>query len=188
MTAANILNDGDLPLPLRGRRKKGSPFLVLATILLVFAAAVGAGFLVLRPTTLRIAVGPPGSDDHNLVQALAETFTHDRSSVRLSLVPTAGPLDSIAALAGGKADLAVARTDEELPEGTDSVAILRKNVVVLWAPSGTKRKGAGKEAKAKIKAIDDLPGHRIAVVGRTDVNIKLLRVILTESGVNPDKV
>jgi hypothetical protein len=82
----------------------------------------------------------------------------------------------------------VARTDEEMPDGTESVAILRKNVVVLWAPSGGKHKGSGKEARAKIKAIDDLAGHRVGVVGRTDVNSKLLRVILTESGVNPDKV
>jgi TRAP transporter TAXI family solute receptor len=189
MSASDIL-DGLKDLPVRGRRKKGAPFLILATALLIFAAVVGACFLILRPTTLRIAVGPPGSDDQNLIQALAQTFARDGSSVRLSLVTTAGPLDSIAALAAGNADLAVGRTDEEMPDGTESVAILRKNVVVLWAASGTKRKGSGKDAKAttKIKAIDDLAGHRVGVVGRTEVNSKLLRVILTESGVNPDKV
>jgi TRAP-type uncharacterized transport system substrate-binding protein len=191
MSASDIL-DGLKDLPVRGRRKRGSPFLILATVLLIFAAVVGACFLILRPTTLRIAVGPSGSDDQNLVQALAQTFARDGSSVRLSLVTTAGPVDSIAALAAGKADLAVGRTDEEMPDGTESVAILRKNVVVLWAPSGGKRKGSGKDAKekikAKIKAIDDLAGHRIGVVGRTDVNSKLLRVILSESGVSPDKV
>jgi TRAP transporter TAXI family solute receptor len=189
MSASDIL-DGLKDLPVRGRRKKGAPFLILATALLIFAAVVGACFLILRPTTLRIAVGPAGSDDQNLIQALAQAFARDGSSVRLSLVTTAGPLDSIAALAAGNADLAVGRTDEEMPDGTESVAILRKNVVVLWAGSGTKRKGSGKDAKAttKIKAIDDLAGHRVGVVGRTDVNSKLLRVILTESGVNPDKV
>ncbi len=45
-----------------------------------------------------------------------------------------------------------------------------------------------KETKSKIKAIADLAGRRIAVVGRTQVNVTLLRVILTESGVKPDKV
>jgi TRAP transporter TAXI family solute receptor len=187
MSASDIL-DGLKDLPVRGRRKPGSPFLMLATALLIFAAVVGACFLILRPTTLRIAVGPSGSDDQNLVRALAQTFARDGSSVRLSLVTTAGPVDSIAALVAGNADLAVARTDEEMPDGTESVAILRKNVVVLWAPSGARRKGSGKDAKAKIKAIDDLAGHRVAVVGRTEVNSKLLRVILSESGVNPDKV
>ena len=191
MSTSDIL-DGLKDLPVRGRRKKGSPFLILATALLMFAAVVGACFLILRPTTLRIAVGPSGSDDQDLVQALAQAFARDGSSVRLSLVATAGPVDSIAALAAGKADLAVARSDEDMPDGAESVAILRKNFVVLWASSGAKRTGSGKAAKetnkAKIKAIDELAGHRIGVVGRTEVNSKLLRVILTESGVDPDKV
>ena len=62
--------------------------------------------------------------------------------MRLSVITTAGPVDSIAVLAAGNADLAVARTDEEMPDGTESVAILRKNVVVLWAASGLSAKGA----------------------------------------------
>jgi TRAP transporter TAXI family solute receptor len=169
------------------RNKRSSPFLVLAACLLIFAAAVGATFLLLRPTNLRIAVGPPGSDDMKLIQALAQSFANDGSSVRLSVIATAGPVDSIAALKAGKADLAVARTDEEMPEGTESVAILRKNVVVLWAAAGTAGR-AKKQARSKIKALDNLPGHRVGVVGRTDVNPKLLRVILKESGVDPAKV
>jgi TRAP transporter TAXI family solute receptor len=160
----------------------------LAAGLLIFAAAVGASFLLLRPTTLRIAVGPSGSDDLKLIQALAQSFARDGSPVRLSVIATAGPLDSLAFLRNDKTDLAVARGDEEMPDGTESVAILRKNVVVLWAPSGTARKAPKKEAKSKIKGIDDLPGHRVGVVGRTEVNLKLLRVILKESGVDPAKV
>ena len=54
--------------------------------------------------------------------------------------------------------------------------------------SGLSPKGTRKEAKSKIKGIDDLAGHRIGVVGRTKVNVTLLRVILKESGVDPDKV
>jgi len=155
---------------------------------LLFAAAAGAAFIILRPTILRIAVGPAGSSDQQLIQALAQSFAREGDAVRLSVVGTAGAVESIAALADGKADLAVARADEEMPEGTKSVAILRKNVVVLWAPAGAPRKTPRKEAKSKIKAIDDLPGRRVAVVGRTQVNVTLLRVILKESGVNPDKV
>jgi hypothetical protein len=68
------------------------------------------------------------------------------------------------------------------------VAILRKNFVVLWAPTGQKAKGSRKKPTPKIKSIDDLEGHRIGVIGRTEANATLLRVILMESGVNPDKV
>jgi len=174
-------------LPARGRRRKGSPFLVLAAGLLFFAAAASATFIALRPTTLRIAVGPSGSDDQQLAQAMAQTFANEGASVRLAVITTAGPVDSLAALAAGKADLAVGRTDEDMPEGTDSVAIMRKNVVVLWA-AGPPRKAPRKDSKAKIKAIADVAGHRVGVVGRTKVNTTLLRVILKESGVDPDKV
>jgi TRAP transporter TAXI family solute receptor len=183
MSASDSSND-DRTQTVR-RNQRSSPFLVLAACLMVFAAAVGAAFLLLRPTTLRIAVGPSGGDDAKLIQALAQTFANDGSSVRLSVIMTAGPVDSIAVLKAGNADLAVARTDEEMPEGTESVAILRKNLVVLWAAA---RKAPKKGARSKIRAINDLPGHRVGVVGRTDVNPKLLRVILKESGVDPARV
>jgi TRAP transporter TAXI family solute receptor len=175
-------------LSLRGRKRKGSFFLVLATGLLVFAAVVGAAFVILRPTTLRIAVGPPGSDDLELAQGLAQIFARDGGPVRLSVIATAGPVDSIAALSAGKADLAVARADEEMPDGVGSVAIMRKNVVLLWAPTGAARKTQRKDTRSKVKAIEDLPGHKVGVVGRTQVNVTLFRVILKESGINPDKV
>jgi TRAP-type uncharacterized transport system substrate-binding protein len=184
MSSSDGLTGAGAP-SLRSRKKRNSPFLVLAAGLLVFAAVVGASLLILRPTTLRIAVGPAGSGDQNLIEALAQNFVREASPVRLTVIPTAGAVDSIAVLKAGKADLAVARGDEEMPDGTESVAILRKNVVVLWAPS---RQGSRKQARSKIKAIADLEGHRVAVVGRTQVNVTLLRVILTESGVKPDKV
>ena len=188
MSSSDGLNGaGDLPP--RGRRKQGSPFLAIAAALLLFPTIAGGVFIALRPTTLRIAVGPAGSSDQQLIQALAQTFAREGSAVRLSVITTAGAVESIAALGHGKADLAVARTDEEMPEGTESVAILRKNVVVLWAPGGSStRKTNRKGGKSKIKAIDDLAGHRVGVVGRTEVNVTLFRVILKESGVSPDKV
>jgi TRAP transporter TAXI family solute receptor len=156
--------------------------------LLIFAVIAGTAFLLLRPTTLRIAVGPPGSDDQKLIQGLAQSFVHEGSPVRLTVISTAGQAENISLLVAGETDLAVVRTDEEIPSGTGAVAILRKNVVVLWAPSGAPRKGSKKDAKSKIKDIHDLEGHRVGIVGRTQLNITLLRVVLTESGVNPDKV
>jgi TRAP transporter TAXI family solute receptor len=188
MSLSDRLNGaGDRPP--RGRnRHASSPFLALAAGLLLFAAAVGGTYIALRPTTLRIAVGPAGSNDQQLIQALAQNFAQEGAAVRLTVVTTAGGTESIAALGSGKADLAVARTDEDMPAGTESVAILRKNVVVLWAPAGPGRKASRKDGKSKVKALDDLPGHRVGVVGRTEVNVTLLRVILKESGVAPDKV
>lgn len=184
MSASDASHAGSPP---RGR-KNDSSFPLLAATLLIFAVIAGTAFLLLRPTTLRIAVGPPGSDDQKLIQGLAQSFVHEGSPVRLTVISTAGQAENISLLVAGETDLAVVRTDEEIPSGTGAVAILRKNVVVLWAPSGAPRKGSKKDAKSKIKDIHDLEGHRVGIVGRTQLNITLLRVVLTESGVNPDKV
>jgi TRAP transporter TAXI family solute receptor len=171
----------------RGRRRN-SPFLLIAAALLIFAAIAGATFLLSRPATLRIAVGPPGSDDQKLIQGLAQAFVNEGSPVRLTVISTAGAVESLGLLGAGETDLAVGRADEDMPRDTDAVAIMRKNVVVMWAPSGAPRKGAKKETKSKIKEIADLEGHRVGVIGRTPFNVTLLKVILSESGVNADKV
>jgi TRAP-type uncharacterized transport system substrate-binding protein len=172
----------------RRRKRKSYALLILAVGIFLFGVAAGTLYLVLRPVTLRVAVGPPGSDDQKLIQALAQTFARDGSKVRLSPITTEGAAESIALFTASKTDLAVVRGDLNLPANAEAVAILRKNVVVLWAPSGLPAKGSKKQPAPKIKAMDDLAGHRIGVIGRTQANVTLLRVILTESGVNPDKV
>jgi len=175
--------------PSRPRRKrKNYSLLILAAGIFLFGAAAGGLYYLLRPVTLRIAVGPPGSDDQKLVQLMAQTFARDGSAIRLAPIATPGAAESIALFTAGKADLAVARGDLNLPANAESVAILRKNVVVLWVPSGIAPKGSKKTPTPKIKSLDDLAGHRVGVIGRTQANVTLLRVILTEAGINPDKV
>lgn len=172
----------------RRRQRKGYALLILAAGIFLFGVAAGTLYLFLRPTTLRIAVGPPNSDDQNLVQTLAQIFATERSPVRLTPITSDGAVESIALLSAGKTDLAVARGDLSLPADAESVLILRKNVVVLWAPSGVAPKGTKRKPAPKVKSIEELAGHRIGVIGRTQANVKLLRVILTESGLDPDKV
>src|SRR5882672_4049983 len=177
--------------PARSRRRqqrRSYALLILAAGLLAFGLPAGGLYYVLRPTALRIAVGPAGSGDQKLAQLMAQTFARENSAVRLSLVTTEGAAESIAMFAAGKTDLAVARGDLNLPANAESVAILRKNVVVLWAPSGLPAKGSKKKPAAKINGLDELAGHRVGVIGRTQANVVLLKVILTETGVNPDKV
>jgi TRAP transporter TAXI family solute receptor len=172
----------------RRRRRKGYALLVLAAGIFLFGIAGGALYLFLRPTTLRIAVGPPNSEDQKLIQTLAQIFARERSAIRLTPITTEGAVESIAVFAAGKADLAVARGDLGLPANAESVIILRKNVVVFWVPSGLPPKSSKRQPTPKIKSIDELAGHRVGVIGRTQANVTLLRVILTESGVDPDKV
>src|SRR5215472_6151726 len=158
-------------------------FVTVAGILAIIGALAGAYYFAMRPVTLKIAVGPPNSDDVKLVQALTQAFTQSHSHVRLRPVQTDGAVASAEALAAGKADLAIVRGDLDVPKNAQAVATLRKNFVVLWVPP---RKG--KKAGAKITKIVQLAGHKVGVVGRTQANVNLLKVILQQYAVDPNKV
>src|SRR6478735_8269884 len=172
----------------RGRRQTKTLLLILAIGFLVFGAAAGTLYYALRPITLRIAVGPPGSNDHKVIEAMTEAFANESRTVRLSPIVTAGAAEALALLGAGKADLAVGRGDLEMPADAQTVVILRKNFVVLWSPSGVAGKGSKRKPAPKIKEIADLAGHKVGVIGRTPANVALLRVILDGSGVAPDLV
>jgi TRAP transporter TAXI family solute receptor len=166
--------------------KQKTMFITLAGILAVVGTLAGGYYFAMRPVTLRIAVGPANSDDIKVVQALTQAFSHAHGQVRLHPMPTDGAAASAQALAEGKADLAIIRGDLDVPKNAQAVATLRKNVAVLWVPPAAR--GKGKKASSKITKIAQLSGHRIGVVGRTPANVNLLKVILQQYGVDPNKV
>jgi TRAP transporter TAXI family solute receptor len=168
------------PSPRPVRRKMA--LITLAGILAIVGTVAGGYYFAMRPVTLRIAVGPPNSDDLKVIQALSQAFSHNQ--VRLRPIQTDGATASAAALAEGRADLAVIRGDLEVPKNAQAVATLRKNVAVLWVPP----KAKGKKSGPKITKIPQLAGHRVGVVGRTQANVNLLKVILQQYGVDPAKV
>jgi len=193
-------------------RRRGPRFMTIVSLIaaaIAVATAIGAGFYYYnRPVTLRVAVGPANSDDFRMVQSIARVFDpqaagRDRSSIKLRLVPTEGSVQSAVAMDAGQADLAVIRGDLKLPKEGLAVATLRKNVVAIWVPTPAepkettkgargKKAAAAKAAKdakdAKIEKIQDLAGHKIGVVGRSQSNVNLLRLILQQYGVPADKV
>ncbi len=184
MTGGLDLVGPELPSPRSAKRK--AMFITLAGILAVVGTLAGVYYFEMRPVMLRIAVGPANSDDIKVVQALTQAFTQAHSHVRLRPMQTDGATASAQALADGKTDLAIIRGDLEVPKNAQAVATLRKNVAVLWVPPSAK--GKGKKAGPKITKIQQLSGHRIGVVGRTEANIDLLKVILQQYGVDPTKV
>jgi TRAP transporter TAXI family solute receptor len=178
----------DSDLTVTHDRRQRRLLIVLALGFVVFGTAAAGLFYTLQPDTLRIAVGPAGSEDHQVVQAMAEAFEDESRTVRLSPITTGGAAESLALLASGKTDLAVGRGDLEMPAGAQSLAVVRKNYVVLWAPSGRPGKDSRKKAAVKVGAIADLAGHKVGIIGRTGANVALLRTILESAGVQPDKV
>ena len=119
---------------------------------------------------------------------MAEAFDEESRTVRLSPITTAGAAESLALMGAGKTDLAVGRSDLGMPADAQTLAILRKNFVVLWSSSARPGKDSKKKAGGKIGEIADLPGHKVGIIGRTGANVALLRTILEGSGVQPDKV
>lgn len=172
-----------------GPRQPGAPrphkmkamLIVVAAVLASVAAVGGVIYYLNRPVHLRIAVGPPYSDDVKIIQSLAQILSRERKYVRLRPIVTEGTSASAASFNAGTTDLAVIRGDTELPKDAMAVASIRKNFAVLWSI------GTGKK-KSSITKIEQLAGKRIGVIGRTQANVNVLKVILTASGVNPDGV
>jgi TRAP-type uncharacterized transport system substrate-binding protein len=162
--------------------------ILLALGFAVFVAAAAALLYVLQPVTIRIAVGPAGSDDHQMVQATAEAFREESRTVKISVIPTGDAVESLAMLGAGKTDLAIGRGDLGMPANAQTLAVLRKNYVVLWSPSGRSGKALRRKKADRIQEIADLAGHRVGIIGRTGANLALLRTILLGSGVEPDRV
>src|SRR5258707_15897944 len=167
MTGGLDLVGPELPPPRSAKRK--AMFITVAGILAVVGTLAGIYYFEMRPVILRIAVGPANSDDIKVVQALTQAFTHAHSHVRLRPMQTDGATASAQALADGKADLAIIRGDLEVPKNAQAVATLRKNVAVLWVTPAAK--GKGNKAGPKITKKQQLSGHRIRVLGRSEVNI-----------------
>jgi len=173
------------PKPLRSAKRR-LMFVLIAGALAIVGALIAGYYFAVRPVTLKIAVGPANSDDLKVVQALAQAFNNQQhTQVKLRPVQTDGASASAQTLADGKADLAIIRGDLDVPKNAQAVAVLRKNVVVMWVPPSAK--GKGRKA-AKITKIAQLAGRKIGVVGRTPANVNLLKLILTQYGVDPMKV
>jgi len=164
--------------------KRKVALITLAGTLAVVGAVTGAYYFAMRPVTLRIAVGPQSSDDVRVVQALSQAFSREHGYVRLRPIFTDGVIPSAAALADGKADLAIIRGDLDVPKNAEAVATLRKDAAVLWVPPKAKSRKSG----PRITKISQLAGHRIGVIGRTQANANLLKVILQQYAVDPAKV
>jgi TRAP transporter TAXI family solute receptor len=158
----------------------------LAAVLAIIGTLVAGYYFAVRPVTLKIAVGPANSDDVKVVQTLTQAFAQNHAYVRLKPVQTDGAVASADALSDGKVDLAIIRGDLDVPKNAQAVATLRKNFVVLWVPPPAK--GKAKKAGPKITKIGQLAGRRVGVVGKTQANVNLLKIILQQYGVDPAKV
>ena len=168
-------------------------FILVGTAAVVLVAAIAAAtfYFTYEPRTLTVAVGPAGGDNFHIMQALAQQFARERSSVRLRIaVSEGGPSESAAAIDNGSADIAVVRGDLGIPANGQVVAILRHNVVMLLVPAPGARapKDGHKPKPVKIEKVEQLAGHRIGVISRADANLQVLDVILRQYAIANSKM
>ena len=147
-------------------------------MLSLLTVALALAYWLWQPATLRIAVGPAGSDDQTLVSAIAKASMPKAATVRLVPIETDGTLQSLNLLGGGKADLAVgARRPRHAGRHQFGA---RSCAGTLWCCGRRRaRKGAAQD-EGQIGRSRHSAGRRIGVVGRGDANVNLLRVILAE--------
>ncbi len=149
----------------------------LAILLGLVGVAIGGWQWLFAPVSYRVVVGPANGDDARVIAAFAQQLVKEDAPVRLRLLHTEGYASNAAAIAAGKADLAVVRTDIDLPANASSVAILRRDTAVLIAAPG---KG--------IARIADLVGKRVATNRAQPANQILAESILAHYDIPKDAV
>src|SRR5262245_54420477 len=128
-------------------------WLVIIALVLMAAGLAGVGYYFSsQPVQLRIAVGPPNSEDVRVVQAIAQQLARDHAKVRLRVIVVDGGVrEARTAIDNDKADLAIVRRDVGMPRDGQVVAIWRKNVAVFIVPKPEPEKPAAKTATAAAK-------------------------------------
>ena len=154
---------------------------MVASALAVFAVW-GTWKYFSMPTTLRIAVGPAGSERELFVRKLAQTLVEAGKPVRLRIVPVTDSAEAAKLLDADKVQLAVVRSDESAIGDARTLSILDRRAVLLVT------RGPAKEVASTIAtplAADTLSGKRIVVASdQLGSNRALVIRLLAHSGLD----
>jgi TRAP-type uncharacterized transport system substrate-binding protein len=152
-------------------------FTALAGLLAIFGLTAAVFYFVSQPRTLRLAVGPLGSEDARMAAGFVQGLNREKSSLRIRLVLTEGSEESAKKLDGGEADLAIVRPDIALPAQGDTALITRRSFPFIITSKET-----------AIGRIADLRGKRIGVGRNPAGNLDLLKRVLAQYDVGADEV
>lgn len=155
--------------------------LVLRRLALIFGAMsliMMIWFIVAMPTTLAVAVGPPGSIQASLVESIRRAMKDTRQPFRIRLVHVSGSVEASRALDAGKVDLAIARSDDPTSTEARSIVVVHKRAIVVVAP-----KDAG------ITSFTDLRGRKTGIVrGETDSNVAIIERLMEHYDFSPEDI
>jgi len=152
-------------------------FMALAGLLAIFGIAASVFYVLKQPRTLRLAVGPLGSEDARLAAGFVQGLSREKSEIRIRLILTEGSEESAKRIDEGQAELAIVRPDIALPEQADTALIIRRSF-----PFFITRK------ESAIGRIADLRGHKVGVVRNPQGNLALLKLVLEQYEVRSEEV
>jgi TRAP transporter TAXI family solute receptor len=141
---------------------------IIACLLALIGVGAAVGWFFFGHLTLRVAIGPVGSDGQQFFAAFVRTVAASHPRVRLQIVPTADREASAKALTAGEVDLAVVRSDALASIPAQTIAILRRDVVGLVLPP-----------HAPLEKVRDLAGKTIGLVQGSAGDAHILDQILT---------
>ena len=119
MFTRSMASDASRPPGAPRPHKMKAILVVLAAVLATVAAVVGTTYWLNRPVHLRIAVGPPYSDDVKVIQSIAQIFSRDRRYIRLRPI-----IMTTAAMVFGMLPMALA-----LDEGSEIQAPMGRAII-----------------------------------------------------------
>jgi len=129
-----------------------------------------------QPRTLKIAVGPDGSQQMIFMRSLARAMIETRQPFRLKIVPRSDSISAAKALDAGEVQLALVRSDDTTSVEARSVVVVQKRHVLVVA-----------RADSGYTDISSLMGRPVGVVrGGSDDNRMLVRRILQHYAVGED--
>ena len=151
--------------------------IVCAVALGVVALALGAGYVVSLPVTLKLAVPNYDTASRKLFEAAAEQFRAQRQPLRLEIVSASNPATALAAVEQGRADLAVARAEEVLRAKVQTALIVRQEAAVIMAAKNS-----------KVKKFADIVGANVGVIREGPASGSALKAVLDYYQMDPGKL
>ncbi|PZU82700.1 MAG: C4-dicarboxylate ABC transporter substrate-binding protein [Chelatococcus sp.] len=152
-------------------------FTALAGLLAIAGITASLFYFLSQPRTLRLAVGPLGSEDARMAAGFVQGLNREKAPIRIRLVLTEGSAESAARVDADEADLAIVRPDIALPAKADTALITRRSYPFFIT---SRESGIGR--------IADLRGRRVGVVRSLSGNADLLARVLAHYEVRAEQV
>jgi TRAP transporter TAXI family solute receptor len=149
----------------------------LALLLAIVATILVYWYLSFVPYSLKIGVAPQESEPAEFLHAFATALRRDQANVRLVVSTYDDPRQVETALSDRAIDLAVVRTDRNLPTSMLGVATLHTFAITLFARPG-----------ASIERFADLEGKNVAILGRSEGNAALFEFVARLHGLDVDRI